>query len=189
MTMELSFFKLVIWLCSTCLLATGLPTTDNDNTLSKRVILPEFTTCPHGFVRFADSCYKAAHDLANWPDAMVYCRAYASHLAYVETIDEQNFLTAHLRNITASITDPEKYFWIGGTDAVSEGEWIWSTVYRPITYTNWNPGEPNDNDSHSSKHQDCMGMYAATGKWDDGWCETLHNFICEMELTDSEIVG
>lgn len=33
----------------------------------------------------------------------------------------------------ASNTDPNHYFWLGGTDAVSEGEWIWSLVVRPIS--------------------------------------------------------
>lgn len=30
-------------------------------------------------------------------------------------------------------TDPMHDFWIGGTDAASEGEWIWSKVFRPVT--------------------------------------------------------
>lgn len=54
-------------------------------------------------------------------------------------------------------------------------------VFRIFKYTNWEVGEPNNNADHDSKHQDCMAFYGATGHWDDGWCETEHNFICELE--------
>lgn len=144
--------------------------------------LPVFNHCPNGFVRHDDSCYIAAHDLANWPDALVYCEAYGAHLAYIESSAEQQFVAGYVKNLQGSSTDPDFYYWIGGTDAVSEGEWIWATVVRPVQYTNWNPGEPNNNPDHNSKHQDCMAMLGSNGLWDDGWCETQHNFICEIEL-------
>jgi hypothetical protein len=35
-------------------------------------------------------------------------------------------------------------FWIGFNDITQEGNWIWSSE-EPVTYTNWCPGEPNNN--------------------------------------------
>ncbi|XP_060602258.1 perlucin-like protein [Ruditapes philippinarum] len=150
-----------------------------------------FTKCPNGFVRHDDSCYIASHDLANWPDALVYCEAYGSHLTFIETEREQNFLTNYIKLFNGSSTDHDYYYWIGGTDAVSETEWIWAKAVTPVKYTHWRPGEPDNNPGHASKHQDCMAIYGSTGLWDDGWCETEHNFICEIELDvdSSQIVG
>ncbi|KAL4230752.1 Collectin sub- member 10 (C-type lectin) [Mactra antiquata] len=139
-----------------------------------------FTKCPNGFVRHDDSCYIVAHDIADWPTALQYCEAYGAHLAFIESEREQTFVANHVKSILSSTTS-DRYFWIGGTDAVSEGEWVWALIVQPvIEYTNWSPGNPND--ANGGKHQDCMAMYGATGQWDDGWCETEHNFICEIDL-------
>lgn len=50
---------------------------------------------------------------------------------------------------------------LGGTDAVSEGNWVWASG-EPFSYTNWAPGEPNN----GSGSQHSMQMYA-NGTWDD----------------------
>ncbi|XP_060589123.1 perlucin-like [Ruditapes philippinarum] len=150
---------------------------------------PLFHDCPKGFSRFGNSCFHVAHDLANWPEAVVYCQVYGSHLAFIESEAESQFVTAYLKNFSASATDKDHYYWIGGTDAVSEGSWYWINVVKPITYTNWGPGEPDNSPAMSSHHQDCLAIFESSGKWDDGWCETRHNFLCEIDLDVEEIVG
>ncbi|KAK3093008.1 hypothetical protein FSP39_009947 [Pinctada imbricata] len=45
-------------------------------------------------------------------------------------------------------------FWIGGNDFSYEGRWAWTGSNRPVTYTNWYPGEPNN-----SGNEDCICDY------------------------------
>lgn len=37
-----------------------------------------------------------------------------------------------------------EHFWTSGTDLADEGSFIWMANGRPITFTNWNAGEPNN---------------------------------------------
>jgi len=53
---------------------------------------------------------------------------------------------------------PVNAWWIGFNDIAQEGTWVWHSG-EPVTYTNWNSGEPNNSG-------DCGQLYS-TGKWDD----------------------
>ena len=35
-----------------------------------------------------------------------------------------------------------EHFWTAGTDQGEEGAFFWLSTGRPVTYTNWNAGEP-----------------------------------------------
>ena len=65
--------------------------------------------------------------------------------------------------------------WIGGTDAASEGAWVWSPSNTPLSYTNWNAGEPNN----AYGGQDCMQIYSS-GKWDDDKCMNQQKYVCQQ---------
>lgn len=68
-------------------------------------------------------------------------------------------------------------FWIGLTDALVEGHWVWETTQITPTYTNWAPGEPND----AGHHEDCAIMFPTSFHWNDGACSSKLSFICEKE--------
>eukprot|EP00964_Phaeocystis_antarctica_P044804 scaffold25763_cov63-Phaeocystis_antarctica.AAC.2 len=57
------------------------------------------------------------------------------------------------------------YVWIGGTDAASEGTWVWSPSNTPLSYTNWNAGERNNQGG-----EDCVMALYGSGKWNDSPC-------------------
>lgn len=38
----------------------------------------------------------------------------------------------------------QEHFWTSGTDQGEEGKFFWLSNGKPITYTNWNAGEPNN---------------------------------------------
>lgn len=69
--------------------------------------------------------------------------------------------------------------WIDGTDALVEGEWVWTTTGKAITtddYQKWFPGEPNSN----GKGEDCMDLlHHENYNWNDESCEVMNNFLCE----------
>ncbi|XP_045204984.2 galactose-specific lectin nattectin-like [Mercenaria mercenaria] len=139
----------------------------------RHIDTPVFRHCPNGYTRYDKSCYIVTEAVVSWPVALVYCEAFGGHLAYIESQREQKFINAFLKTVNPRVT--RQYYWIGGTDAVTEGEWFWAPAVKPVTYTNWGPGNPN------LYTQDCVALYG-NGRWDDGYCRAECNFICEIEL-------
>lgn len=83
----------------------------------------------------------------------------------------------HLKNDILPLDD----FWIGGTDEVLEGQWIWASKATPITYSNWYPGAP---DSYEPRKENCLEIIKWAnhiGEWNDDHCSDESHFICEME--------
>ena len=69
------------------------------------------------------------------------------------------------------------WFWTGGTDVISESEWVWPMTGIPITlFADWREGEPND----EGIGEDCL-QYGThhTKKWNDNKCNATLSFICE----------
>ncbi|KAK3603507.1 hypothetical protein CHS0354_030360 [Potamilus streckersoni] len=68
--------------------------------------------------------------------------------------------------------------WVGATDLVFEGEWVWSESQGKLPeqhYTNWYPGEPNNLGSN----ENCLTIINS-GYWNDIACSTLLHYLCEM---------
>ena len=65
------------------------------------------------------------------------------------------------------------HFWLGVNDKDVEG--TWTNLYGPQTYSNWNPGEPNN-----YGNQDCALSGGGYGyKWDDATCDfKLPDLFC-----------
>ena len=95
-------------------------------------------------------------------------------LAEIETEVEDYFLRTQL----LSIYGGKHRFWIGGTDAHTEGRWVWGKSGRFIEYAGWAPKEPND--WHHSD-EDCMDMdgISISYAWNDESCSFLQESICE----------
>jgi hypothetical protein len=62
----------------------------------------------------------------------------------------------------------ETRYWIGFTDAASEGTWVWSSG-EPATYLHWNPGEPNNSTPPSVVGEDfaVLNWNTSNGAWND----------------------
>ena len=67
-------------------------------------------------------------------------------------------------------------FWIGGSDVMAEGKWMWMTSHTPISYTNWARGAPSNN----LGRQHCLSIHYYVGYlWNDEQCTLSLPFICE----------
>lgn len=67
-------------------------------------------------------------------------------------------------------------FWIGGTDAVVEGEWIWITSQAKFSYDDWADDFPDDYEDN----EDCAHLWSGVNySWNDSHCDERMNFICE----------
>ena len=73
-------------------------------------------------------------------------------------------------------------FWIGLSDTQTEGIFLWTSGQVPV-YTNWSPGEPNDDKFHVSTGEDCVEIRTTAnnvdGLWNDNPCERLKSYVCK----------
>lgn len=69
-------------------------------------------------------------------------------------------------------------YWIGGTDVVEFRIFRWIQEDVSLTYTNWEPGEPNN----FNGFEHCIDMYN-NHRWNDRRCDKLNNFICETRYS------
>src|SRR5262245_7871296 len=73
-----------------------------------------------------------------WPAAEAEAITLGGHLATINDAAENTWVTGQFSNVGG--VHP---LWIGLNDALVEGTFVW-TSGEPVSYTNWNAGEPND---------------------------------------------
>jgi len=68
---------------------------------------------------------------------------------------------------------------IGGSD-LKEGQWIWNEDFTPMTYTNWNKGEPR-----GGTRENCVALFGQNkynGKWLDISCVASLQYLCKKNM-------
>ncbi len=90
-----------------------------------------------------------------WPDCKTAAEAQGGYLATVTSSAEHLWILQNLSLATQSS------YWLGATDAASEGTWVWITG-EAWTISNWDSGEPNN----------CCGgehwlQMSGSGPWND----------------------
>jgi hypothetical protein len=105
-----------------------------------------------------------------WADAKTVCSP-SYHLVNSIDINENNFIITEAARHGAGAT----VWWLGYSDQVTEGTWVWEGGYQP-GFVNWNTGEPNN-----LGNEDCATINIQTGKWNDVACTNKYNFICKHD--------
>ncbi|KAK9531232.1 hypothetical protein VZT92_010670 [Zoarces viviparus] len=126
--------------------------------------------CERGWIRFHISCYCVSTSKRNWALGRQDCIARGADLVIIDSREEQAFIN--------EIQLSHKEVWIGLTDSVTEGTWMWVDG-TPVTTTYWNAGQPNNlggNERCGETWQRSSGI----GVWNDDECANLQNFICEQ---------
>ena len=91
-------------------------------------------------------------------------------VGYLRDLGDQTSIT--FSELSAFITE---HFWIGGTDTVKEGKWVWMSSQDPLDYKDWAHNEPNNGIEGG-----CMTMANHLRfHWNDDLCNSQINFICE----------
>ncbi|KAK3876306.1 hypothetical protein Pcinc_018899 [Petrolisthes cinctipes] len=76
-----------------------------------------------------------------------------------------------------------EHFWTSGTDQGEEGRFFWMSNGQPVTFTNWNAGEPNNFQYENGEMEHCLELWNRDGKglkWNDSPCSFETFFICEV---------
>ena len=142
-------------------------------------------------ISFANSDYLAStghfyefiNSASSWDAAKTAASAKTyyglqGYLATVTSAEENSFVKSKLSSYNT---------WLGGSDAATEGSWLWATGPEKDTqfstgataynssYVNWKSGEPNN----TNGTEDCLIMYYSDGSWNDGGNNTPIRYIVE----------
>lgn len=105
----------------------------------------------------------------NWVDAQYTCAQQGFSLVTVNDSAEEAWLKEQAPTFSA---------WLGYSDRTTEGTWLWED--GAPTYTNWRPGEPNNqNNEDCAVNNSGSTSSGPAGKWNDIPCTELAPFICE----------
>lgn len=114
-----------------------------------------------------DHEYQLMQGSTTWTDAESQAISRGGHLVAINDEAEQRLIEDMFL-----VNYPLEAFWIGLTDSdtySSEGNFVWSNG-DPVTYTNWNPNEPNsagEEDFGVINFQTAFGHPGFVGSWND----------------------
>ncbi len=116
--------------------------------------------------------YLATDASTSWLNAESQARAWGGHLATINDDAENSW-------VRDNFAAPIGTVWIGLTDEAREGTFVWASG-EPVTYTHWNPGEPNN-----SGNEDYAIMYSSGG-WNDGGIGSSYRGVVEIAGPDTD---
>ena len=105
-----------------------------------------------------------------------------ARLIEIDSSEENSAINAEIKRRNSASQKVE--FWLGITDRHLEGHWVLESTTKPIVFTNWSSGEPNN--SGNPGHENCAHISTWNYKWNDrkcshktgnGWIRTA---LCEM---------
>ena len=103
--------------------------------------------------------------------AQAFAQTLGANLVSVQSQAENDCIMNSLNSMGQS-----GVIWIGFSDEVTEGTFVWYDQ-SPVVYTNWAPGEPNQNGD-----EDCVQIYTS-GLWNDLSCSSANaRSIIEVNL-------
>ena len=134
---------------------------------------------PHAMVNYNGNTYlRMDADVSNprsWVKAEEKCQGsyFSGHLATITSAGEQQAIDG----LIATPSTTMMYWWIGATDASSEGAWAWSTG-EGFDYSHWRSTEPNGDTG-----ENYAGVRSDGGYWDDlnGNANASTGYIMEIE--------
>ncbi|XP_078696296.1 low affinity immunoglobulin epsilon Fc receptor-like [Branchiostoma floridae x Branchiostoma belcheri] len=135
--------------------------------------------CPSGYEWFCekpDMCYKFSTKTGykDYTDAKSACQADGGRLAMPKDKATNDFL-AKLVKGRYTLSDA----WIGLTDQVTKGTWVWEDGEKLGTdWNNWDTGDPTSNDDVIN-----CAVLGSNSVWFHVSCGSAQNYICEAKAT------
>ncbi|XP_028447819.1 galactose-specific lectin nattectin-like [Perca flavescens] len=124
--------------------------------------------CPPDWTQFGSRCFSFNIQPKTWIDAETFCLTAGGNLASIHSAEEHKFIRDFINQVSVTNT----FSWIGGTDAVKEGTWLWSDGSK-FDFINFNAGEPNNGAA-----ENCLLIYFGVTGWYDGSCTSQFSFVC-----------
>merc|ERR1719234_2261477 len=132
--------------------------------------------CSHPWTSVETGCYLFQKSNSTWYEARRDCQQKGGHLVEIDSKEEEE---AIIDGISRQGWDGDLGFWIGLTDIFHDGTWVWDHFGRPLNFSNWAPGEPNN----LNGLQHCAALDLYVGGWTDVGCDSVraeqYGSICE----------
>ncbi|XP_052084102.1 perlucin-like protein [Mytilus californianus] len=129
-------------------------------------------TCLDGREQYMGSCYYFHfRSRKTWSAANDDCHRKGGFLLKIDNAVENWFLKTYIK-----YHNPNSV-WIGAHDSEQESNFIWESDNTNLTFTDWFPGEPNDDNN-----EDCVHMRKSVNyRWNDYQCSERTSYICEKK--------
>lgn len=137
--------------------------------------LTKVNRCPDGWTLRNNSCYFYYVFPQTWDDARKTCERIGGHLVTLETVEEDVYVKRFIDEAkTKSGQTRDTYTWLGASDHLQEGVWLWVTGQK-VALHDWRGGHAS-NDGNPGV-EDCMDY--SFGAWNDNSCSSIHASLCE----------
>ncbi|XP_033112622.1 uncharacterized protein LOC117113409, partial [Anneissia japonica] len=146
--------------------------------------------CPQSWDIFNGNCYRMFNEKRQltWFEAELACRTNKSFLVSIQSAQEMDYLhTKITTNWTANFSYTEDGIYIGLTDEIAEGRFVW-TDGSPLSYTDWSrkySSEWTNSQPDGFTSENCglimIANIHSTNHWHDVPCarEHAHRYICK----------
>jgi hypothetical protein len=105
-------------------------------------------------------------DQDTWTNSEAQAVTLGGHLATINNAAENQWL----QETFGSFGGTDRNLWIGLNDVAAEGTFVWSSG-EPVTYTNWDPGQPDNNQAGEDFvhlwSPSIQGGFFQPDKWND----------------------
>ena len=127
-------------------------------------------SCNPPWTSLDTGCYLFQDRNSSWYESKRECKKSGGYLVEVDSQEEQEAL---IGEITSRGWDGDTHFgfWIGLTDIFHDGTWVWDNLGKPLDFSNWASGEPNN--WRGVQHCAVMKLGGDIGEWDDIGCEAI----------------
>ncbi len=129
-------------------------------------------SCASGWTKILGRCFYLSTTSLNHADAVSDCQARGGKLFEPRNEDI---------NAAVAALAPSGYYWLGITDIVTEGVWLYESDGQPITYSNWFKAEPNNHGGDEG----CVHVQPASTNWNDIECYNVYAHVCEGLIYDN----
>lgn len=132
----------------------------------------EGDVCECAREEYLSSVVLVCDERLSWVSAKVHCESIGYRMLMVADESQQEWF----ERIVAAEYGPDTSWWLGATDAESEGTWV-SSSGEELLYFNWADGQPSDD----AGRLNCMLTSAHRGwSWSDENCDGSWRFACEL---------
>ena len=108
----------------------------------------------------------------NIRNADFLCDVMGGYLTEIEDKEEYDFLFQFLKGVGGD------NFFTGANDIDEEGVWTYWHSGKPVTYGNWQSGQPDNNQTNG----DCMEIHISLNSTNNRHCTADAKFVCEVPV-------
>ncbi|XP_046563740.1 perlucin-like [Haliotis rubra] len=134
--------------------------------------------CPTGYIhnRLLNVCYQLHLDKILYAYGLADCSSRGEHFLVIDSPEKQSHF---VKQVTASSDTNTTSYFIDGSDAATEGQWVYHDS-RPVTYFAWAPGHPKNATADrdylvASKRDNAF-------RWQDREMSETKFYICEKDV-------